>query len=341
MKKQYSILLFMLLSMLGSCVHDYPTITEEGEEGIDPTLVQINTEVTLDLELVPLEIITQKNVRTVTTKATSDYRRRFIVEARRDGHAETRQVTILDEAETENKQISLPINLRLHAVEYTLAVWTDYVKANSGTDLYYDTEDLQYVGCTVPYTGSTYYRDCLYGTTPLDLRPYRDEWNAKVQVSVDMVRPLAKYELIATDVKDFLRKTRKQRSGGKAFNVTFAYGFYLPTVFNVLSGKPADSQTGVQYTVPLTIPTDGAEECSIGTDYIFVNGMESFVQLSIEIQDERGTVVARTTGLEVPYRRGHLTTVRARFLTNEMQGGVDIDDDFEGNIDIDLDGLLK
>lgn len=332
----------MLTIALAGCVHDYPGMTEDGEEGIDPTLVEVNTEVTLDLELVPLEIITQKNTRSGTTKAASDYRRRFIIEAWRDGKLESRQVTVVDDAEEEDGdgKISLPIRLKLHAVEYTLAVWTDYVAAGTDTDLYYNTEDLQYVACTDPYTGSTPYRDCLYGTTALDLRQYREEWNAKVQIKVDMVRPLAKYELIATDVKDFLRKTKKQRADDETFTITFSYGFYLPTVFNVLSGKPADSRTGIAYTIPLAVPDDGTEECRIGTDFVFVNGAESFVSLSMEIRDSGGNVISRTTGLEVPYRRGHLTTVRARFLTNEMQGGVDIDDEFEGDIDIDLDGLL-
>ena len=347
MKQKYTIgfLALVLTIVLAGCVHDYPSMTEDGEEGIDPTLVEVNTEVTLDLELVPLEIITQKNARSGTTKARAgeqtDYRRRFIIEAWREGKPAARQVTVMDNAEENGDgKITLPIHLKLHAVEYTLAVWTDYVAAGTDTDLYYDTKDLQYVSCRDPYTGSTDYRDCLYGTTPLDLRQYRDAWNAKVQAKVDMVRPLAKYELIATDVKDFLHKTKKQRIDGEAFTITFSYGFYLPTVFNVLSGKPADSRTGIAYTTPLTVPTDGQEECTIGTDFVFVNGEESFVKLSMEIQDGDGNGISRTTGLEVPYRRGHLTTVRARFLTNEMQGGVDIDDEFEGDIDFDLDGLL-
>ncbi|MBE7399982.1 hypothetical protein IN666_10835 [Bacteroides fragilis] len=343
MKQKYYIgfIAIVVATVLAGCVHDYPTMTPDGEEGIDPTLVEVNTEVTLDLELVPLEIITQKNARSGTTKAASGYRRRFIIEAWRDGKPESRQVSIVDDAEEDGtEKITLPIRLKLHAVEYTLAVWTDYVAAGTDTDLYYDTKDLQYVACRAPYTGSTDYRDCLYGTAALDLRPYREEWNARVQVKVDMVRPLAKYELIATDVKDFLRKTKKQRADDETFTITFSYGFYLPTVFNILSGKPADSQTGVQYTVPLVVPTDGQEECTIGTDFVFVNGAESFVKLSMEIRDGGGNVVSRTTGLEVPYRRGHLTTVRARFLTNEMQGGVDIDDEFEGDINVDLDGLL-
>lgn len=343
MKQKYYIgfIAIVVATVLAGCVHDYPTMTPDGEEGIDPTLVEVNTEVTLDLELVPLEIITQKNARSGTTKAASGYRRRFIIEAWRDGKPESRQVSIVDDAEEDGtEKITLPIRLKLHAVEYTLAVWTDYVAAGTDTDLYYDTKDLQYVACRAPYTGSTDYRDCLYGTAALDLRPYREEWNARVQVKVDMVRPLAKYELIATDVKDFLRKTKKQRADDETFTITFSYGFYLPTVFNILSGKPADSQTGVQYTVPLVVPTDGQEECTIGTDFVFVNGAESFVKLSMEIRDGGGNVVSRTTGLEVPYRRGHLTTVRARFLTNEMQGGVGIDDEFEGDINVDLDGLL-
>ena len=350
MKQKYAIgfIALVMATLFVSCVHDYPGMTEEGEEGVDPTLVEVNTEVTLDLELVPLEIITQESARSGTnkarsgtTKADDGYRRRFIIEAWREGKPTARQVTVMETAEEDGDgKISLPIHLKLHALEYTLAVWTDYVKAGTTDDLYYDTDNLQQVACTDPYTGSTPYRDCLYGTAPLDLRQYRDEWNAKVQIKVDMVRPLAKYELIATDVKDFLRKTKNQRADDETITITFYYGFYLPTVFNVLTGKPADSRTGIAYTTPLTVPTDGQKECTIGTDFVFVNGTESFVSLSMEIRDGGGNVISRTTGLEVPYRRGHLTTVRARFLTNEMQGGVDIDDDFDGNIDVDLDGLL-
>lgn len=348
MKQKYYMrfIALVLATFLSGCVHDFPVTTPDGEDGIDPTLVEVNTEATLDLELVPLEIITQENARPGTTKSRvgeqTDYRRRFIIEAWHEGKPESRQVTVMDTAEEENgdAKITLPIHLKLHALDYTLAVWTDYVKAGTTNDLYYDTDNLQQVACTDPYTGSTPYRDCLYGTVALDLRPYRDEWNARVQLKVDMVRPLAKYELIATDVKDFLRKTKKLRAGDAAFTITFSYGFYLPTVFNVLTGKPADSRTGIAYTTPLTVPDDGTEECTIGSDFVFVNGAESFVSLSMEIRDGGGNIVGRTTGLEVPYRRGHLTTVRARFLTNEMQGGVDIDPDFDGDIDVDLDGLL-
>lgn len=353
MKQKYTIgfIALVLTIVLAGCVHDYPSMTEDGEEGVDPTLVEVNTEVTLDLELVPLEIITQKNARSGTnkarsgtTKADDGYRRRFIIEAWREGKPTARQVTVMETAEEEDGdgKISLPIHLKLHALDYTLAVWTDYVAAGTTEDLYYDTDNLQQVACTDPYTGSTPYRDCLYGTATLDLRQYRDEWNAKVQVSVDMVRPLAKYELIATDVQKFLQKTQKQRAGGTAYTITVSYGFYFPLGFNVLSGKPDRSEMGVAFTAPLVVTDNGSGECTLASDYIFVNGDESYVPLSIGIKDDAGNGISRTTGIDVPYRRGHLTTVRGHFLTNRYDTGIGIDPDFDDDdINIDLDNPLQ
>lgn len=352
MKQKYTIgfIALVLTIALAGCVHDYPGMTEEGEEGVDPTLVEVNTEVTLDLELVPLEIITQESARSgtnkarnITTKADDGYRRRFIIEAWREGKPTTRQVTVMETAEEDgDAKISLPIHLKLHALEYTLAVWTDYVKAGTTDDLYYDTDNLQQVACTDPYTGSTPYRDCLYGTAALDLRQYRDEWNARVQVKVDMVRPLAKYELIATDVQKFLLKTQKQRAGGTAYTITVSYGFYFPLGFNVLTGKPDRSEMGVAFTAPLTVTDNGSGECTLASDYIFVNGDESYVPLGIEIKDNAGNGISRTTGIDVPYRRGHLTTVRGHFLTNRYDTGIGIDPDFDDDdINIDLDNPLQ
>ena len=151
MKQKYAIgfITFMLATVLAACVHDYPAMTPDGEEGIDPTLVEVSTEVTLDLELLPLEIITNKAHRGITKARAgeqTDYRRRFIIEAWRDGKPAARQVTVMDNAdEAGNGKITLPVHLKLYAVEYTLAVWTDYVVAGTDTDYYYNTENLQYI----------------------------------------------------------------------------------------------------------------------------------------------------------------------------------------------------
>lgn len=334
MKQRHCIWLATLLAtvVLTSCVHDLP---DEG--GVDPTLVEVSTEVTPAPGFVPLEITSPE----AKSRAADTWRRRFIISAFREGKEVARQITVTDESTGQDGKLLLPARLKLHALEYTLMVWADYVKDNAGTDVYYDTHNLASVACIAPYTGSTDRRDCLYGTASIDLRPYRNKWNSHEQVSVNLVRPLAKYSIIATDVQKFLAKIGKKTAADlTSYTITFSYGFYFPLGFNALTGKPAQSQTGVTFTQPLTLPADGQEECCIGSDYVFVNGQDSFVLLSMEIKDEAGKTVSRTTGLEVPYRRGYITTVRGPFLTNEMQGGITIDPGFDGNIDVDLDTLF-
>ena len=338
LKRKYTIsfLILVLAIAFAGCAHDCPK-----GEGIGPTLVEVETEVTLDLVLVPLQTVTNK-ARSGTTRAEAqpEYRRRFIVEAWREGKPVARQVTVLEEAEEDGEDITLPARLKLPAVQYTLVVWTDYVAAGTDIDLYYDTRDLQRVACRAPYAGSTDYRDCLYGTASLDLWPYRDEWNARVQVWVDMVRPLAKYELVATDVQKFLEKARRRsgEGGEGTYTVTVSYGFYIPLGFNVLTGTPDRSEMGVTFSAPFTVTGDGSGACTIASDYIFVNGEEAYIPLSIEIKDDDGNGISRTTGIDVPYRRGHLTTVRGHFLTNRYGTGIGIDPDFDDDdIEIDLD----
>ena len=82
MKQKYAIafIALMMATLLAGCVHDYPSMTPDGEEGIDPTLVEVTTEVTLDLKLLPLEIITDKQrYGTPKTRAGEqpEYRRRL------------------------------------------------------------------------------------------------------------------------------------------------------------------------------------------------------------------------------------------------------------------------
>lgn len=331
-QKHYIGLIALLATAFTSCVRDLP---DNG--GIDPTLVEVATEVTLAPGFIPLEI-TPPDVK---SRTADGWRRRFVVSAFREGKEVARQITVADDATGQDRKLLLPDRLKLHALEYTLMVWADYVKDEAGTDFYYDTRDLSSVACIAPYTGGTDRRDCLYGTAAIDLRRHRDEWNAREQASINLVRPLAKYSIVATDVEKFLAIIgRKAGADLASYTITFSYGFYFPLGFNALTGKPARSETGVTFTLPLTLPADGQEECCIGSDFVFVNGQDSFVLLGMEIKDSAGKTVSRTTGLEVPYRRGHITTVRGPFLTNQMQGGVTIDPGFDGEIDVDLDAMF-
>lgn len=328
--KDYTLIRHLLLLpvLLCSCLHEYPEMTADGTAGVDPTQVNITADIVIDRKLFILNV---PNINTRAGEAT-ELKRRFIIDAYQGAERVARQ-TLIEEIDPndDSDKVVTPISLRLHAQKYTLAIWTDYVTADSRTDLCYNTTDFTSITCTEPYRANTDHRDVLYGTTELDLTPYRNEWNVKVPLNVDMLRPLARYELIANDLQAFLPK-----ASAAPYTVNIRYGYYLPTGFNVLTGKPGNSLTGVTYSQELKLPADKtAKECSIGFDYIFVNGEPSFASLTIEVVNNKGKVVSRASAIEVPYKRNHQTTLRGAFLT-ATPDGVDIETDFEGDIDIDL-----
>ena len=68
----------------------------------------------------------------------------------------------------------------------------------------------------------------------IDLTGYKDEWNAEFPLEVIPERPLARYELTATDVTSFLREYPEVTK----VRLTLKYDDYLPKGFNAWMGLP-------------------------------------------------------------------------------------------------------
>lgn len=330
MKKILYLLLYIaFLPLLAGCIHEHP---DDG--GTDPTLLTVEVGLTLNLEWEDYQSRSKAAVR-----SAGSYTRRFIVEVRRGGQTVHKQTVIATDFAEGQTEFTLPEPIELHALEYTVAVWSDYTDAQSEDGLYYDAANLNAITLRDPYAGNTDYRDCHYAVSTLDLRSYRNQWNARVQLDVAMVRPLAKYRIVATDVQEFREVMQKKFPGRMEFGIRFSYSFYLPVAFNVWEGKPSESRSGVAFDGTLSLPDDDSEELLLGSDYIFVNGEGSYIPLSVEIS-VGGELVGRFTGLNVPYRRGYVTTLRGRFLTAMSgSGGIGIDLGYDGDIDIDLDNF--
>lgn len=336
---QFSIFNFQLLIVLaGGCINQHP---DDG--GVDPTLVNVRTTVTLDVDYAAMTAGENRSTAVGTTRAISrgdePWQWRVIVDAYRRGERErvSRQVTTVPDSTTGDGQIVFPLDLRLHALDYTLVAWCDRVPAGTTDDALYNTTDARAVACAEPYPGGSPERECARGTTRLDLTAYRDEWNARVPLDLAMASPLARWRLVATDVRRFMEKTAADRAAGRTYSARFTYAFYLPAGVDAMTGMPGHSLTGVTFTLPLDLPADGSREMEIGSDHVFAGEDASFVSLTIEVVDDTGKVVSRLRGLEIPYRLGFLTTARGAFLTPEMEGGVNIDTDYKGDIEIDLD----
>lgn len=338
-KKPYSfrflpLLLGCMLSLaVSSCLYEEPELTENGEEGVDPTLVNVSTDLSINLDIT--SVIQQ------STRAEAVAHHRFIVEAYWENKVVARQ-EFYEAIIPGRTQLNLPLSLKLNARKYQLAIWSDYVtptEVENKYNFYFYTEALSKIRSVDSYKGNLKYKDAFYGSTTLDLTGYRDQWNAEVSADIQMKRPMARYELIATDVAKFLKRLKDKEIIGNEFTATIKYDSYLPLGFNALTGKVGHSLMYIQYAKAFTTPVEGTEELSIGFDQLFVNGEGSFVPVSIEITDRKNKVIARMKGLKVPYEQDHNTTIRGSFLTSNPDPGINFDPDFDGDINVDLDRI--
>ncbi len=227
--------------------------------------------------------------------------------------------------------------LSLMPGDYDLRLWADW---NGG---YYNADDLGKVTVlTDNYVanGETDKKDAYYSTTTLSVP---SSPTGEVEGAVSLVRPFAKYRLIATDVEAYYNLINK----GEALppiedlQVRVTYEGFFPTGFNVATGKPNDAlNTGIHYTSVPTVAEgyDAKVNRQVGADFVLTNGEESFVTVTIEMIDTNtGEAVATVQHVKIPYKRGHLTTVTGHFLTaGKTPGGVQIDTEWGEDIVIEF-----
>lgn len=142
------------------------------------------------------------------------------------------------------------------------------------------------------------------------------------EVSMSLKRPLAKIRLVAEDAID------KDFTG---LSATVYYAGFFPTMFNINSFLPCDAATGYSFTNPIDSEV-------IGEDFIFADIEETFVKVNITIKNQSGEIIASTTNIMVPYRRGQVTTVKGKFLTNQSSGngGIYIDNEWSGEYEVEF-----
>lgn len=335
-RKLWSGLLALPFLMAACTLHEEPELTADGELGVDPTEVNVEVNLTLDLNLPEQGNEENSSAR---VSANTDYLHRFIVEAYFNRQPVARQVFV--ENITDRTHLSLPVSMKLHARSYQLVVWKDYVSAETPEeDLHYNTQSLvPVIPNRASHTGNTEYKDVFVGTTSLDLTAYADQWGAVVEQDVTLQRPVARYELIATDVDKFLQRIADGEVNGETFTARIKYSGYLPVGYNALDNVPKHSLMYMQYNTSFELPEEGTDELRVGFDYVFVsNEGSASVPMEIEIVNEENVTIANSV-LNVPLERGKNTVWTGEFLTGDDQGGQGGDEpgEDEGGIGIDPD----
>ena len=232
--------------------------------------------------------------------------------------------------------------LYLPAGEYNVVVWADYMK-KSTDEGYYQLDDFSEIKLNDNSIGNNDYHDAYRGVCNITLVSDVYQGNSVVS-NIEMQRPLAKLELITTDLDKFLGKGKVKSISEKQINnvgnhpetvdledykVVFYYVGYRPIAYSMFADRPVDSVTGAFFES--TLKRLNENEASLGFDYIFVNGTESAVTVQIGIYDKKGNQLSLTDPIKIPLKRNFHTKMYGEFLTSNTSGGVHITPDYDGD----------
>lgn len=334
----FACILAMLSLLLPACdVHEFP------EPPVPPVELSLNLKFTFGLgNLEDFKTIY------VTTRAAEDstafearYQLRIHPADGKGGFLmDSCQAYVFSQSQLEALDYRLP--LEIMPGQYRFRAWVDFVEQGSLEDAFYDTTHFNKITLRESHVGGTDYRDAFRGTLdgevlPAEIRPNQE-------LHIQMERPLAKFRFVATDLKEYeeLRLREAEKDGDLTsappsidlsnYKVVITYSGFYPTVYNLATDEPIDVRTGVNFNI---VPRKIEEEVvDLGFDYVFIGRQESGVNVSLSIYDEKGKLVAGMSGIEVPLRRGQLTTVRGKFLTAKSAGDVAIDPSFDGEFNV-------
>lgn len=219
-------------------------------------------------------------------------------------------------------------NLSLWKGDYDICLWVDYT-TDAVTDNHYITTSLNPVKILPPenYMGNVDTRDAFAGSFPFNMT---DNYATE---SVTLCRPLAKYRLVTTDVSEYNElRDKKGWPALEELTIKVTYDGFWPNAYSVSNAAPAGAMGGYGYVSALSERSQ--TEATIGKDYVFVNGTESFVRVTVSFYDTDGEIVNQVRNLQVNYRVGYLTTVQGNFLTAGAGNGIHIDTEWSGEYEV-------
>ena len=353
-----------LLCITSCAVHEWP----------EPTPADVIVNLDFDTQMPQYKVLNEEGTR--ASHDGRDYDIRYTIAAYRllqDGSYAEEPFLLKVFSKDEIEELNATFRFSIDEGSYRFYVWTDFVLAGTQSDYFYNTTSFRRISLQGTHEGNNDFRDAFSGSADLKVIR-RGSKETPSTVTVQMRRPLAKFEFITTDLQEFITKTieamiRKEEAEAAAkageakseggdnpeditptesdtktgdtktpvvdlekYTVVFFYSGYMPNAYNMMEGKPCDSATGVKFSS--AISTIDNHDARLGFDYVFVNGEESSVMVTVALYDEEGTQLSISRQIEVPIKRSMLTTVRGSFLMQNTGGGVAIDPGFDDEFNI-------
>lgn len=343
--------------MLVGCVHQWPE-----EPAVDPTEVDVHIWVETPDEMTQYPngaswIDTRRGTFVPAERYdvdTSLYYRRYIVEIRDIQSPQPDQTIRKVFTRSAGDTSAVNLEMSLHAVTYSVVVWQDFVHKPDAKDRYYLTDTLSRIRIQdMPdYVGATDFKDAAYCSQVLDLKSHDGKYFTSKDVTLKLLRPLAKVVFVATDIDKLYYRVKQhypsmfdvadvfdatetayaeQRALLAMLTNTVSVSGYFPSGFNAVTGRPNDAVLGYTFQ---TVPFMVGNRTVIAFDYVFVGENQTSITVNMCLFGPNGEIINTISDRVVPIARNQVTVIEDEFFTKRYTPGIGIDPEFDGEINI-------
>ena len=324
MRGVYAISLLIIMTFFSGCIHEYP----KGEV-IIPDDIEFGIELDLDLEW--KQYATQLDLK---SRASYDSPHRIIIEVEKGSDVLGRDIIYLSDEDFSEGTVTHKLSFNLKPTEYKIGIWYDYCREWE-EETYYNAADLSNVSQIQNVIKWDTKMHCGYASEYIDLRKYNGQPNVRLLKKMELKHPGARFELVATDVTDFLAYQDPLIQLGETYTITLEFSQIVPATFNVFEGYAIEGADRSLTDGPLTIPFGRYEQLSIASGFIFCDE-EMTIEMRIAVHNSARVPIIQSQWFDFKIRPGTLTRVFAQFLSERVESTFIIDNIWAGEIFIDI-----
>ncbi len=224
----------------------------------------------------------------------------------------------------------LSVGYELGRHKYKFLIWADYVASGTQKNSYYITDNLQCVKMNDTHCiCNTSLKDAYTAVKEVDLCDLPDLQD-NMAASVELKRPFAKFDVIASDMEEALVRTDNDLD----YNTELVYKLWLPVAYNVAEQKPVEFSQ--EFLSRASTRIYNGKSLLLAGDYVFVDEErdDANVIVSVTLKNKDNLFLKTIPDITIPLKKNQRTVVKGEFLTHDFgeDGGFEIDDRFDDEI---------
>lgn len=312
--------LISLVVLFGSCIHEYPI-----GYGEDPTKVMAGIELEFDLSWENMNYTPDFS----SSRAKTQNPHKFIFEIIQNGRIIATEKRELSSEDFAKGYLNHKISSSLKANEYQLAVWYEFSEKEENE--FFEHQNLNNIFLISQSLSDHPKLQCGYANDLLDLRGFSGYKGEPIVKKLKLGHPGARFEIIATDIQEFISEQKAALNQGDIFTMNIVFGEKTPSGFNVFEASPVIKDESIEYSGELFFPFAEYDELKLAEAYLFCREAD-YITAKIITYNSARKIVSQTPYFSFPLKRGYITQIKGEFLSFPLNGSLTIDHIWEGEI---------